>query len=527
MNRHLCWLVLIPLMIVGEAVGKAVPVRLVEGKDGYQLIRDGRPYAIKGVGGNGSLALLAASGGNSVRTWGVEGLEATLDEAQKLGLTVAVGIWLGHERHGFDYANVDQVAKQMDEVRAVILKYKNHPAVLLWGLGNEMEGPEGANAAIWSTINGLATMAKELDPDHPTMTVVAEIGGNKVRNLHKLCSAIDIVGINSYAGVPSVPKRYHEAGGTKPFIITEFGPAGIWESKKNGWGVVPEQTSTAKALAYQTGYETSLAAKSQCLGSYAFLWGTKQEATATWFGMLLSDGSRLAAADTMAELWLGRPVANHCPVIAGLVVDGTDSVAPGAVVHVSLKTSDPEADPISVRWVLRSEVGTYSSGGDKEAAPPEFVDAISESNANHATLTMPSSGGGYRLFAYIRDNHGGAAVANVPLFVKGPKPVALGRKAKPPLIVYDEAGAAKPPFVPTGWMGNTKAIKLDESCAETPHKGKTCLRLDYAAKDQWGGIVWQDPPWRLGRSAGRLGYHGRIEAHPLGSGSQGRRSRFV
>ena len=40
-----------------------------------------------------------------------------------------------------------------------------------------------------------------------------------------------------------------------------------------------------------------------------------------------------------------------------------------------------------------------------------------------ATVTMPEGGGGYRLFAYVSDGRGGAAVANVPLYVEAPAAV--------------------------------------------------------------------------------------------------------
>ncbi len=169
-----------------QAVPAAGPieVKLVRDDQGYRLLRGGKPYFIQGAGGDGPLDLLARSGANSIRTWGAEHLDRTLDEAHKHGLSVAVGIWLGHERHGFNYNDADQVAAQAEMVRGVIERYKSHPAVLLWGLGNEMEGyAAGDNAAIWSAINNLAVMAKKLDPKHPTMTVVAEIGGDRVKNV--------------------------------------------------------------------------------------------------------------------------------------------------------------------------------------------------------------------------------------------------------------------------------------------------------------------------------------------------------
>ena len=86
---------------------------------------------------------------------------------------------LGHERHGFDYNNADQVAKQIEEATKAIKQFKDHPAVLAWGIGNEMEGYEqGDNAAIWLCIQRIAKIAKELDPHHPPMTVIAEVGGD-------------------------------------------------------------------------------------------------------------------------------------------------------------------------------------------------------------------------------------------------------------------------------------------------------------------------------------------------------------
>jgi len=43
---------------------------------------------------------------------------------------------------------------------------------------------------------------------------------------------------------------------------------------------------------------------------------------------------------------------------------------------------------------------------------------------NGADVKMPTNGGGYRLYAYVRAAHGGSAVANLCLFVKNPASVS-------------------------------------------------------------------------------------------------------
>ncbi|MEL6545495.1 MAG: glycoside hydrolase family 2 TIM barrel-domain containing protein, partial [Myxococcota bacterium] len=273
-----------------------ISVELVERDGEWQLLRGGKPFVVMGAGGEGSLAALKAAGGNTTRTWDAEDIDALLDDAHRHGIAVVVGIWLGHERHGFDYQNVDRVAEQYERARRLILKYKDHPAVLMWGIGNEMEGFEaGDNAAIWSAVNNIAELAHRIDPDHPTLTVTAEIGGDRVKSINRLCPAIDIHGINSYGGVASIPKRYRELGGKKPYLVTEYGPPGSWEGGSTSWNTPIELSSTQKAEFYRRAYRSLHSDASLSLGSLAFLWSWKVEATATWFGMFLPDGRRLAA----------------------------------------------------------------------------------------------------------------------------------------------------------------------------------------------------------------------------------------
>ncbi len=123
-----------------SAVGAVAPaiaapsfVRLVKDDSGYRLNRYGKPYFIKGAGGDGSLKTLAEAGGNSIRTWDADKASLVLDEAQRLGLTVTVGIWLGHERHGFRLQQRRPGGRQYEQAMATILRFRDHPALLMWG----------------------------------------------------------------------------------------------------------------------------------------------------------------------------------------------------------------------------------------------------------------------------------------------------------------------------------------------------------------------------------------------------------
>ena len=150
------------------------------------------------------------------------------------------------------------------------------------------------------------------------MTVIAELGDDaaKIRSVERFCPDVDIIGLNSYGGIESIAERYREAKVSKPYIVTEHGPHGPWEVEKTAWGSPIESSSTAKAELYANGYRSAVSGQQGlCLGSYTFLWGHKQETTATWFGMLLPDGNRLAAAEVMMEAWSGVPPKNRCPEI--------------------------------------------------------------------------------------------------------------------------------------------------------------------------------------------------------------------
>jgi hypothetical protein len=414
-----CVALLAILMGCGSLEAAPVKVELTRVGERWELRRDGKAFFVKGAGGTKRLDQLAASGANSVRTWGAENLEPLLDEAHRNGLAVTVGIWLRHEgdEGHFSYANPKMLAEQLDLVRQAVLRYKDHPAVLMWGIGNEMEGHEdGDNPVIWKHVNEAARLAKSLDSNHPVMTVIVELGGQRIQSLNQYCPDVDIVGINTYAGAATIATRYAALQPTKPYIIAEFGPPGFWEVGKTPWGAPLEPTSPEKAESYRRAYLGSIHQKPFCLGSYAFLWGNKQERTATWFGMFLPDGTKLNSVDTMSELWSGKPPQAACPVIKELKAIGDTKFAPGQTLKIRLVASDPAKRSLRVRWVVQPEQTKTLTAGREESVLPEIPSAIKSGDAEGCEIIAPSVAGGYRVFAYAY-NDAGASVGNVPFLV--------------------------------------------------------------------------------------------------------------
>lgn len=423
------------LMGVGTLFASPLKVELVRNGERWDLRRDGKQFFVKGAGGTNRLDQLAAAGANSVRTWGADDLEPLLDEANKHGLTVTVGIWLRHEGDkGFSYDKPAMLKEQLELVRKAVLRYKDHPAVLMWGIGNEMEGYEdGGNPVIWKHVNEAARLAKSLDPNHPVMTVIVELGGKRIQSINQFCPDVDIVGINTYAGASSIATRYAGLEPTKPYIITEFGPPGFWEVGKTPWGAPLEPSSPQKAESYRSAYLGSVYERPMCLGSYAFLWGNKQESTATWFGMFLADGTKVNAVDTMTELWTGKPSASPCPVIKELKPEGSTQLKSKQSLKIRLAATDPARSPLKVRWVVQPEQTKTLSAGREEQLLPEIQSVIVHGDDQGCEIIAPKTAGGYRVFAYVH-NAAGASVANVPFHVAdAPQQAAQDKPAVSPV----------------------------------------------------------------------------------------------
>ncbi len=402
---------------------KPIKVEVRKTGDKFQLFRGGQPYYIKGAGGYDHFDMLAQCGGNSIRIWGHEQAKDILDEAQKLGLTVTVGLWVAQERHGFDYNDGDAVDEQLRKFKVIVEQLKDHPALLLWGIGNEVN-LSYTNMNVWYAIDGIAKMIHEVDPNHPTMTAISSIHENDVRMIKERCPNIDILGINTYAGVINVPDKIREYEWDRSYIITEWGPTGHWEIEKTDWEAPIEQTSTEKANLCRSRYESAILKDStKCLGSYVFKWGNKQEMTATWYSTILESGEKTEMVNVMQHLWTGKWPTNRTPRLESFVLNNKTAKENVRLIRMELykakvKAVDTDNDSLRYEWEVIPESKDLKEGGDQEDKPFTLEDTYKTNGQNELTFKAPRRSGAYRLFVYVYDGHNNVATANIPFLVK-------------------------------------------------------------------------------------------------------------
>ena len=408
-----------------------IKVEIAKTANGYQLLRGGEPYTVRGAGmARNDVERFAAAGGNSIRNWNSQqpgqDTRELLDAAHAHGVTVALSLAMVPERRGFDYDDPVAVAEQLAVMREEVLKYRDHPAVLVWVIGNELNH-DYENPRVYDAVNDVAEMIHELDPNHPATTTTSGFKPDVIAEIVARAPALDFISFQMYGSLFRFPEGLQKTGFDAPFMVTEWGTIGYWETPKTDWGAPIELHSSEKADTFLRAYRDVLTPlNSQLLGSYAFYWGQKQERTPTWFGMLTEDGNLTEAVDAMQYSWTGEWPENRTPRVEAMLLDGrtaTESVTLLAdqTYDAIFDVRDPDGDAITYRWELKPESTATTGGGDYEEPLTNLDGFLSDPDAATTTLTTPGPGK-YRLFAYASDEQGRVAHANIPFLVENPDP---------------------------------------------------------------------------------------------------------
>lgn len=418
-------LILLGLLFQAGAQSLSKKVTIKKSTNGFQLIVNDEPYFIKGAVGNDYLEKLKKYGGNSIRTGSKKEI---LDEAQRLGLTALVNLPVRAERDGMNYDDTAAVRSQHEKVLEVVRATKDHPAVIMWALGNELDFIQANvklhyNKKVWKAVNDLAREIHRIDPHHPVMTVVGSITKEKIYDLMAGCPDLDLLGVNEYGDLLQVPQWLTEFGWKKPYVVTEWGPTGFWQVPKTKWDAPVEETSSMKAARYKERYEKAIAADKKCVGSYVFLWRQHQERTHTWFGMFDDKGRETEAVDVMHYAWTGKWPSNRSPrldsaKLGSLTAYESVYLPKNGTHEAQVWATDPDGDEFQYVWEILREGTHFPYGGGGEKRPQSVQGLIAENGKKAIRFKSPQEEGPYRLFVYVYDEQGHWATANIPFYVQ-------------------------------------------------------------------------------------------------------------
>ncbi len=395
---------------------------------GYQLIRDGAPFFIKGASGSSELKRLREHGGNTVRVYEPDSLPRVLEEAHRLGLAVIADLPLPqYDSRYLGLADPLEIAEQLAYLREVVEKNRGHPALLCWMLGNEVF-QMGYGRDFVRGYNELAEAVRKMDPNHP-ITTAAVRHQLADMNLSWRDIKVDFISLNIFGNVNSFDETrfWLSAIWRGPYLFSEWGTDGHWESERTPWQVPIEATSRKKAELLRERYTKFIAPidDGRFLGSLAFYWGFKQEQTPTWFSLFSEQGQTSEMVFALGNLWQETDLPYPGPGIEYLLVDGKgardqillnpgDSVTAEATFPVGVHPTD------SLRYQWRISPEDWLGASDFSDDIFALHQLVISSSLDSLVFRVPALGGPYRIYLTVSDTLGFYATANTPFFVLNP-----------------------------------------------------------------------------------------------------------
>lgn len=413
-------LILLGLMfLTGAALARSFIIPKDIPEEGEKRLQRFESFQIKGVCGDQDLERLSKLGVNTVRGYTI-GEPATmiqkLDEADRLGMKMILSEWMPH--HGknknkdgntWDFDYEQRGDKMVDNLMRRVEGIGDHPAILMWGLGNEVHLDE----PYLRVVNRMSEAIHQRFPHHLISLTMINAKPDAIAAVKKYAPDLYVLGIQSYSrgAVRGAIKKTEELRG-KPFYLSEFNTNGPWNFGITEWGVEYDEPVTRKVTDLLDCY-AAIDASPLCLGSTIFVWGTYSTGDRpTYFGLLLDTEPEVRSkkipfddmlltpqADVMTRNFTGRPPAgNQAPVLSLIPFEnGATStvVKPGELITVRLAADDADGDTINfTSYILQAKARKTKV---MEGPFPHGTSGI-------AAINAPQKPGEFLLLAYARDS---------------------------------------------------------------------------------------------------------------------------
>ncbi len=406
-------------------VNSTATVRIVESDSGYVVLRNGKPFEIKGASGTANFKTLHEAGGTCLRIWDTTHLQQILDSAHANNIAIIAGLPLQNSHQVDFYNDPVKVSRQFLKFQSIVDRHKNHPALLMWCLGNELDFPHKPSYNnFYDGFNAITKMIRQLDPNHPVTTTVMNFNRKYITNIQLRCD-LDLISFNIFSNLRLLRSDLKSFSWfwNGPYMLLEWGTDGPWAGTQiTAWGAFIENPSKKKADVILKRYKQDMPLEDpRLVGNFIFFWGSKQETTHTWFSMFDESGRKTEPVAIMKSVWTGKPPQDSYPQIRYMLLNNkgaADNILlnPGQTMLPELVMY--EKDSISfVKWGIYRE-DWYKEDGQNNTRKLMPLDGKVEPGGKlTAQFEAPREEGPYRIFAEIYNYNGNFATCNTPFYV--------------------------------------------------------------------------------------------------------------
>lgn len=387
-------------------------VEIVGQKPNWRLLVNGKDFYIKGAGCGKAwgwededyLKLAKDLGANCLRTWGTDqGTKYYLDKAQEYGLMVDAGIWLNHtNRSKISYIGDSQYKKKIrKQTLSYVRKFKTHPAVLMWNVGNEVmifSSTEEEKIAFCRFLENLVQDIKKIDPNHPVVYAAASYAN--IKYLKKYVPSLDIVGMNSYGSIRPVQGNWDFLDFNKPYVITEYGPSLPQDRPKDENDRSIELTDWQKASMYKVRTGQIWDFKGCNLGGFVFHLGETTQESMTWWNINAGNNKRLSYWK-IYELYTGKPAPPFIPQIKQMELSKIKNISPGEIINVKVKLRGEVPGELNYKYRFSTSIE-----GVLQYYVNEYINVEVTGRGNEVEIKAPSEKGIYRVYCFVTDRRG-------------------------------------------------------------------------------------------------------------------------
>ena len=429
-----------------------------------RLYVDGREFYVKGAAATMCHSLMSEYGANVCRIYSASSrTRGLLDELYDNGLMCYVGLpakaYSSFQEGNPTYDDPSYRAAAIASVIEIVEELKDHPAVLCWSLGNELEVNGNATREGYFKYYGeLAAAVHDADPNHPVTAAFTGIPtAFKISKINEYCPDLDFLSFNSYYNVlkkyeATAPQSYtqmlQDYGWNKPYMITEFGPTGTWDRgdaelkmRINEWDALIQLTSEQAAEKYIECWKL-IRNYRNCLGSITFWWGYQTHGQVLgWYPFFTKDLVPLTAVEAMESCWKGTKYSPRSPLItdwaSSIELNGKNLAAPSmsstgqseknpvlapgqkctAKVKAACRSGSKSA--LRYKWFIYKDCTYTRQSGSLAWTDSEYVYSIygdhksmnedartelfTDRTLKEVSFTAPSEPGNYRLYVIVTD----------------------------------------------------------------------------------------------------------------------------